>query len=208
MRLFLKTCLDQVSCCCFFGELRSNTSAVQLARVHLTIDGGLSSVSGIDSSAVNLGSGKVKDIKIFGDTNLLVLWELDGKHPPHISLCTRPNKKLGTTTLLTIPYNPPTDTDTTAEDFQIEYSLLLDNSSPKPVVFTNEEVKERFEKHTIPTGGSFVPEKLEVRSGAFEMRRIVVLGKDGVHYKVLNFEKAGKGKGKGSDGDVEMVGDV
>lgn len=91
----------------------------------------------------------------------------------------------------------------------MEYSPHIENSSPKPVIFSNEEVKERFEKYQIPSvGGSFIPEKLEVRSGAFEMRRVVVLGKDGVHYKVLNFEKVGKEKGKGSDGDVQMVSDV
>ncbi|CAG8955064.1 hypothetical protein HYFRA_00007078 [Hymenoscyphus fraxineus] len=171
-------------------------ACIQITRVHLSIDGGLSSVSEMDSSTLKLGSGTITDVKIFGDT-LLIMWELDGA-----------------TTLLTIPHDTSTTPHATEPgDFRIHYSPHLETSTtPTPVVLTNEDVKERFGKCQIPTTGSFVPERMEVRSGSLEMRRIAVLGKDRIHYKVLGLEMEEKGKGngksKGSGGDVEMVAEV
>ncbi len=73
----------------------------------------------------------------------------------------------------------------------MEYSPhVLDGSSPHPAIFSNEEVLARFSKQRIPNEGSFVADKLEIRErsgrkAGEDARRMVVLGKDKLHYKVL-----------------------
>lgn len=44
-----------------------------------SIENGISTVHGIDSSAVQLGDGQVTDVKFSDDSTLLVLWESKGK---------------------------------------------------------------------------------------------------------------------------------
>jgi hypothetical protein len=50
------------------------------------IDSGISTVSSIDSAAVQLGNGRVKDIKMWDDNLLLVLWESKGKLSSSLSM--------------------------------------------------------------------------------------------------------------------------
>jgi hypothetical protein len=47
--------------------------------VTLSIENGISTVHSIDSSAVQLGDGQIKDVKISDDSILLALWESKGK---------------------------------------------------------------------------------------------------------------------------------
>jgi hypothetical protein len=59
--------------------------AVHVVRVALSIENGVSMVHNINSSAVQLGDGQIKDVK-FSDSVLLVLWESKGKSQlAHIS---------------------------------------------------------------------------------------------------------------------------
>jgi len=50
------------------------------------IDSGISTVSSIDSAAVQLGNGRVKDMKMWDDNLLLVLWGSKGKLSPSLSI--------------------------------------------------------------------------------------------------------------------------
>lgn len=44
----------------------------------LSMENGISSQHSISSSAIQLGSGQIRDIKFLDDTRLLVLWEQAG----------------------------------------------------------------------------------------------------------------------------------
>jgi hypothetical protein len=50
------------------------------------IESGISTVSSIDSAAVQLGNGRVKDMKMWDDNLLLVLWETKGKLSSSLSM--------------------------------------------------------------------------------------------------------------------------
>ena len=102
------------------------------------------------------------------------------------------DEDLGTTNLLTIPYHTPETTDVShLAGYQMEYSPhMQSDSSPHPAIFSNEEVVARFSKQRIPSEGSFVADKLEIsersgRKAGERATRMVVLGKDKLHYKVL-----------------------
>lgn len=53
---------------------------VQTVRVMLSVENGISSLQNISSSSLQLGNGVVKDIKIWDDSELLVLFDENGKY--------------------------------------------------------------------------------------------------------------------------------
>lgn len=57
---------------------RSSPFLVQVVRVTISIEKGISSIRSAESSAVQLGDGEIRDIKFFGDF-LLVLWSAKGR---------------------------------------------------------------------------------------------------------------------------------
>ena len=96
---------------------------------------------------------------------------------------------IGSTTLLRIPLGAHN------EDLG-EQGLTYSPHTPNPnlssiFVLDNEEIMERYSTYRIPVEEGFVPEKIEIREGKHtkpnrETRRIVILGKDRLHYKIFN----------------------
>jgi len=81
-----------------------------------------------------------------------------------------------------------------------------ESKAQPPFEITNEELIRQFSKHAIPCEKSFVPAKLEIReqtSGALkeDMRRVVILGEDKLHYKVYKLPGSDS---REEDGDVSM----
>jgi anaphase-promoting complex subunit 4 len=98
------------------------------------------------------------------------------------------NKRSGTTSLLGIPYRG--DRDGNLAKHAMSYSPLTPTSHPKPTVFNDKEVVKRFSKYRISSEESFVPEKMEIRERMSRARdneigRIVIVGRDRLHYKVF-----------------------
>jgi len=110
---------------------------------------------------------------------------------------------IGDTRLLTIPYQNSTDGESC-----LPYSPYSPkNKSQVPIEMSNDELLRQFSKYTIPCEKSFVPANLEIReqtgSGLKEdLRRIVVLSKDKLHYKVYRLQ--GSGPKIDEDEDVSM----
>jgi hypothetical protein len=52
---------------------------VQVIRIGLVIENGISTVQSVDSFIVQLGDGQAKDIKFADNMTLLVLWESNGE---------------------------------------------------------------------------------------------------------------------------------
>jgi hypothetical protein len=52
---------------------------VQVLRLGLFIENGISRVQNVDSALVQLSNGRIKDVKFMDDKILLVLWESNGE---------------------------------------------------------------------------------------------------------------------------------
>ncbi|KAG0651892.1 hypothetical protein D0Z07_1276 [Hyphodiscus hymeniophilus] len=150
---------------------------MEVFRVTFSIENGISNVQNIDSTAMELGDGRVKDLRFADDNIMLVLWE-----------------SKGLTSLLSIPYRAKSISLRT-DDLWLKFP----NHHPvtdtiNPTIYENKEVLALFSKYSIPTEDSFVPEKIEIRESKArggrlneDNRRIVVLGKDRLKYKVFGY---------------------
>jgi anaphase-promoting complex subunit 4 len=88
----------------------------------------------------------------------------------------------------------------------IRYFPHVENgSSPSPTVLNNEEVLQRFSKSESQNEGSFVAGSMAVRdqNNNEDMRRLVLLGKDELHYRILKLADSNSGR-KRADEDVSM----
>lgn len=109
---------------------------------------------------------------------------------------------------MNIGYNPVDGTeDESGRDYSMDYSPH--NRSIVPSTFSNDEVLSRFSRYKLPADGSFLPEKMEIRERSTrrekeDMRRLFLLGKDRVHYKIIKFGKLGVVAGE-PDEDVSML---
>lgn len=104
----------------------------------------------------------------------------------------------GVTRLLSVPYRSVTGSPL-GDDFCLEYALHDSaEDSINPMILTNEEVLALFSKYAMPTEDSFEPEKIEIRESKSitklkgrdlkeDTRRIVVLGKGRLQYKVFRY---------------------
>ncbi|RDL40755.1 WD40 repeat-like protein [Venustampulla echinocandica] len=172
-------------------------SSIQITRHKLAIENGISTVQQIDSSVIQLGDGQIRDIMFLGDNGLLALWE------SHDAI-----------DLLSIAYNTPNTVDTSSiRNYPMEYLEHLHPTDHRPTLFNNGDVRRKFSQHKFPKDGSFIPETLEIREeskghgGTAE--RVVILGKDKLHYKV--FCLSGRTQmgikrddGTGDDEDISM----
>ena len=93
---------------------------------------------------------------------------------------------------MSIPYESPRKNQEGAEGFPADQSGIdyLPYSLLKTTILSNEDVLGRFSKYKIPSEGVFIPQKMEVRTrdgikAIQETRRLVVLGKGNLHYKVF-----------------------
>ena len=117
---------------------------------------------------------------------------------------------VGKSNLLNIPYKQSHDTNGEKHSgtFHMNYAPHMSNVHlPNPVALNDKEVLNLFCKHKIPTEGSFVPEKMEIRtrSGKKEKdaKRIIFMGKDRLHYTVFRLPDANSVPRK-QDEDVSM----
>ena len=88
----------------------------------------------------------------------------------------------------------------------IRYFPHVENgSSPSPTVLNNEEVLQRFSKGENQIEGSFMAGSMAVReqNNSEDMRRLVLLGKDKLHYRILKLADSNSGR-KRADEDVPM----
>jgi len=110
------------------------------------------------------------------------------------------NSTTGTRSLLSLFYETPS-----LGAAHLEYSTYVQNGGPySPTVFSNEDVKVRLSGYQIQNPGSFVPGRMEyrersVRRGETNLRRLVLLRDDKLHYKVFKFAAAA-----GKDSDTQM----
>ena len=104
---------------------------------------------------------------------------------------------------MTIPYQDSSDNESI-----LRYSPYSPkNKARQPVQIVNEELLQRFSKHNIPCENSFVPAKLEIREQSSsgykgDMRRLVVLSEDKLHYKVYSIPASASTKDR--DVDIPM----
>lgn len=68
------------------SKSKAKHSSVQVIRLGLFLENGISRVQNIDSALVQLGDGRIKDMKFMDDDVLLVLWEFKGKNPLKCSI--------------------------------------------------------------------------------------------------------------------------
>lgn len=59
-----------------------------MSKITFNIGSGISTVQGVESVAIEIGSGKIKDVKIFDSNSLLVLFESSGKSNRHNPIMT------------------------------------------------------------------------------------------------------------------------
>jgi len=157
-----------------------------------------------------LGGGQIKDIKFASDSTMLILWGRDGRPCYNTQLDFRTHQNTGTTHLLSITYRQ-SDKDGMGTEQGLQYSPHRSQAVAKgqispPKRISNTIVVDQLAKYYIPCEKSFIPARLEIReqsqNGSNEdMRRIVVMGEDKLHYKV--FKLPGQRKNK-ADGDTQM----
>jgi anaphase-promoting complex subunit 4 len=77
--------------------------------------------------------------------------------------------------------------------------------SPSPTILNNEEVLRRFSKGEGQNEGSFVARSIAIRvqNNDDDMRRLVLLGKDKMHYKICKLADLNPAR-KRADEDIPM----
>ncbi|PBP26569.1 anaphase-promoting complex component Cut20/Apc4 [Diplocarpon rosae] len=164
---------------------KGSDSVVQVARVLLSIENGVSSLHSCGFSEVQLGDGQILDIKFLDDQFVLVLWEFKGR-----------------VSLLSIPFESSSYTKETSHgSYQMQY---FSHSKIEPRKFGNDEVVSYFSQHNLPGDGSFLPESMEIREQSAstqneDARRLFLLGKGRIHYKILKFGESGSVKEVGNE---------
>ncbi|KAK6585577.1 hypothetical protein PZA11_002304 [Diplocarpon coronariae] len=168
---------------------KGSSSVVQVARVLLSIENGISSLHRSDFSEVQLGDGQIRDIKFLDDRIVLALWELKER-----------------VSLLSIPFESSSDTKETSHgSYHMQYFTHPKKERTK---FSNDEVISYFSRHNFPGDGSFLPEIMEIREQSTsrqngDTRRLLLLGKGRVHYKILKFGESGSVREVGNN-DISM----
>ncbi len=96
---------------------------------------------------------------------------------------------------MNILYNSVNRTkDKSSKEYSLDY--YPHTQSIVPTVFSNDEVLSCFSRYKLPGDGSFLVEKMELRGrsprqGKEDSRRLFLLGKDRVHYKILKWGDTG-----------------
>jgi anaphase-promoting complex subunit 4 len=154
-----------------------------------------------DSALIQLGDGRIKDMKFADDNVLLVLWESNGKKLRNRS-SAYPHSNTETRSLLSLFYGA---NQAGLETPHLKYSSYMQNGGPySPTIFSNENVKTQLSRFQIPDPGSFIPERMEFRGQDQRRqkegtRRLMFLRDDKMHYKVFKFTET-----TGASGDIPM----
>ncbi|CAD6442860.1 c06f7089-702f-465a-9a30-5ce32c70bb1d [Sclerotinia trifoliorum] len=163
---------------------KDSLNQVQVVQIELFVENGISTVRSTNSSVLQLGDGQIMDFKFMDDSTILVLWEANGK-------CN----------LLGIPYN-------NGSGSHIKYQPhRISASRSKAIILSNEEVINKFLQTEFPGDGSIIPEIMMIRSqigskNDDQMKRLVVLAKDRLRYKV--FKLAGESSNRNISEDIPM----
>jgi anaphase-promoting complex subunit 4 len=183
------------------GQL--NISSVQVIRLGFLIENGISRAQNVDTALVQVGDGRIKDMKFMDDKVLLILWDSNGHSFQDLSICAKSDYEAGTRSLLSLFYDIiPIGLGASHMKYS---SYMQDGGSYIPTVFSNDEVKSQLSKHQMSSLGSFLPERMDVRERSRRRekgntRRIVLLGDDKRQYKVFKLADAATG----ADGDIPM----
>ncbi len=83
-------------------------------------------------------------------------------------------------------------------------------NGPTPIILSDDEVRRQFSRYKLSEQLSFVPEKLEIRErnpGTEEedSRRVLLLAKDRLHYRVLKFAIPDALSSGTGDEDISMT---
>ncbi|KUJ12694.1 uncharacterized protein LY89DRAFT_672835 [Mollisia scopiformis] len=170
---------------------------LQVVRVIMSLENGISSPHSVSSTSLQLGNGIIKDLKIWDDSEILALWESNT-----------------TTSLLNIPYK--SNLKGNLSNYALNYSPHSSKGKGGPTPhFSNQEVLQQFCKYKLSTDQAFVPERLEIRASSdmrhneggekqADSRRIILLSKDRLHYRVLRLGKADALSEVAEDEDISM----
>lgn len=79
-RSYRRVASTKVSVRLAYASLQLTAASVQVVQITLSIENGISTTHDINSSAVQLGDGQIKDMK-FSESVLLILWESEGQSP-------------------------------------------------------------------------------------------------------------------------------
>ncbi|PQE12926.1 anaphase-promoting complex component Cut20 Apc4 protein [Rutstroemia sp. NJR-2017a BBW] len=166
---------------------KGSPNQVRIVQAILSIENGISTVLGTNAALLQLGDGNIKSIKFLDRT----LSDLD----------------IGKCKLLGLAYENREDAwKTTQSHFKYQPHRNA-TSICKAVVFDNEEVVANFLQSEFDSNSSFTPEKIAVRSQSGgrmndNSKRLVVLSKDRLQYKIFNWTD-GSPK-KTGDEDISM----
>jgi len=172
--------------------------------VGLSIESGISSVSSLCSSAIQLGDGEVKDIKFLDSTTLLVSWEMNSELIRSSSKSSSNYLLLGKARILNICFGTSSRTESC-----LEYSPQKPGESVQAIRLSNENVIDQFSE-PVSLADLFAPNKVYVRKRnrhqrtTDDTRRLVMLGKDKLHYKVFKLSNGFRAKGQ-RDEDISML---
>lgn len=130
--------------------------------------------------------------------SILVLWEADGKVYTIPSVKT--NMKIGKCNLLGIPYN-------NGGGHLKYHPHRISTNRTKAIILSNEEVINKFLQNEFADEGATIPERMMIRQQIAlkdddDMKRMVTLAKDKLHYKVFRWVESSSEKGV--DEDIQM----
>lgn len=183
-------------------------------RISLSIEKGISKLAAFESSSVQLGDLTIKDVKIFGES-LLILYSSKGK-TSFWACSVHADTIVGETGIISIPHKfPPA-----GHSFKMHYSAhALNDSSTSSrsntQILTNEQVQQYFQHYEGVDSKTFnKAESIELRqetgTGSKESTaRIVLIGQNKARYKILKLVQNGVKEETGSkEDDVEMSQDA
>lgn len=165
---------------------------MRVVRNNISVENGESTIDDLESFALKLSGGSIKDIKFSNEEFLFVIWRGCGKHQLMIEQ-NYTEYLIDSTELLSVPFrkNYQTKIRDTIMDY-VPYNPPHSITGLK--VIDSKDVRRLFLKHKIPTGQDFIPERLSVKNSGHqlprEQQRIVLLGQGGYQYKVLEYKKS------------------
>lgn len=137
-----------------------------------------------------------------------MLWESNSEYCPKLASFTPVSHIVtGATSLLNITYKHGSEVN--PEAYTMEYYPYTSTGLGLPTPsFSDEQVPQQFRRYEMSETPSFRPEKLEIRernaAGEEDSRRILLLSRDKLHYRVLKLADADTLCGEAGDEDISM----
>ncbi|KAI9675657.1 MAG: hypothetical protein M1817_001024 [Caeruleum heppii] len=181
------------SICVIFVVMAAGESGgrLEIHRISLSIENGVSSLHGTEISVVSLGRGLIKDAKFVDDEQIMILWKgPDASHLLSIAYARSSESEPG---LFYAPLVPSSSS---------QINLPPVSTIPDSIVtLLDEEVVAKHSHHCFPQSASFYPTKLEI-NGRKGRRVVCVLAQDRMKYRIYDLD-TGSGVPEGeANGDV------